>query len=489
MQVSHITDVLHTPALWRLAQFIRQHQQQWQQAEAVPDVERFEQELHEHVMAIERDVLADELSRYDVTTDEVTVDGIAYRRCLESTQTYLSAAGPVPVTRHLYRPAGRGTKSICPFEWRAGIVGGLWTPRAARHGAFVMAHLTPREGAALFAELGGMQPCRSTLDRLPKMLSACWETKREVWEETLRASETVPAEAAVLAVSLDGVMAPMTTVVPEEEPVPAEPVPAEPVPAATRHYREASCGTVSLYNEEGDRLFTVRYGRMPERKKATLCEQLEAECQSMLALRPDLTVVKLADGAEENWRFLDALDLGLDAADLARVEQVSILDFYHAAEHLKQACDAIWGAESVQSKAEFVRLRTLLKEDDEGVDKVIGRLRYRASRRRGRQRERLEKELTYFRNQRSRMRYAQYRRDGLPIGSGVVEAACKTLVTQRLKRAGMRWEMAGGQAILTLRSVIQSERWERAWSLLRHDFRKPVCVVTADGPEALDPAA
>ena len=263
-------------------------------------MERFEQELHEHVMAIERDVLADELSRYDVTTDEVTVDGIAYRRCLESTQTYLSAAGPVPVTRHLYRPAGRGTKSICPFEWRAGIVGGLWTPRAARHGAFVMAHLTPREGAALFAELGGMQPCRSTLDRLPKMLSACWETKREVWEETLRARETVPAEAAVLAVSLDGVMAPMTTVAPEEELVPAEPVPAEPTSSATRRSREASCGTVSLSNEEGDRLSTVRYGRMPARKKATLCEQLEAECQNMLARRPDLTVVKLADGAEEH---------------------------------------------------------------------------------------------------------------------------------------------------------------------------------------------
>ena len=115
MQVSHITDVLHTPALWRLAQGIRQHQHQWQQAEEVPEVERFEQELHEHVMAIARDVLADELRRYDVTTDEVTVEGIAYRRCLESTQTSLSAAGPVPVTRHLYRPAGRGTKSICPL--------------------------------------------------------------------------------------------------------------------------------------------------------------------------------------------------------------------------------------------------------------------------------------------------------------------------------------------------------------------------------------
>jgi hypothetical protein len=362
-----------------------------------------------------------------------------------------------------------------------------------------MAHLTPREGAELFGEFGGMQPSRSTLDRLPKTLSTHWEAHRADWEESLRASETVPVAAAVLAVSLDGVMAPMATEAADEEVEGAPAPPAAPEPKApgaapsassgNRHYREASCGTVTLYCEEGERLSTVRYGRMPEYKKATLCGQLEAECQSILAVRPDLKVVKLADGAEENWRFLDHLDLGLSPDDLARVVQISILDFYHAAEPLGTACDVIWGAGSVQSKAELARLRILLREDDTGVDKVMGRLRYRARQMHGRKRDQLEKELTYFRNQRARMRYAQYLRDGLPIGSGVVEAACKTLVTHRLKRSGMRWEIAGGQAILTLRSVIQSERWKGAWSLLRNDFRQSVQVVTADGPEVLDPAA
>jgi len=63
-------------------------------------------------------------------------------------------------------------------------------------------------------------------------------------------------------------------------------------------YREVGCGTVSLYDGEGQRLSTIRYGRMPESKKATLCAQLEAETHSILDLRPDLTIVKLADGAK-----------------------------------------------------------------------------------------------------------------------------------------------------------------------------------------------
>jgi len=220
-----------------------------------------------------------------------------------------------------------------------------------------------------------------------------------------------------------------------------------------------------------------------------LCAQLEAECQRIFALRPALKVVKLADGAEEHGRLLDHLALGLSVADQAPVEQVSITDCYHGADHVQQACEVIWGAGSVDRKAECARLRTRLTEEATGVDKLIGRLRYRVSRLRGRKREQLDNALTSFRTQRERRRYAAYRQANLPIGSGVVEAACTTLVSRRLKRSGRRWGRAGGQAVLTLRSVMQSDRWERAWFLLRNDFRKPVTVVEADGPKVLDPAA
>jgi hypothetical protein len=103
-------------------------------------------------------------------------------------------------------------------------------------------------------------------------------------------------------------------------------------------------------------------------------------------------------------------------------------------------------------------------------------LKYQRGRARGNKQARLDAELTYFRNQRPRMHYAEYLRKKLPIASGVMEASCKTLVTQRLKRSGMAWTRPGGQAILTLRSLIQSERWRPAWELLHADFCKTVIV-------------
>ena len=82
------------------------------------------------------------------------------------------------------------------------------------------------------------------------------------------------------------------------------------------------------------------------------------------------------------------------------------------------------------------------------------------------------------------MHYADYLRRGLPIASGVIEATCKTLVTQRMKRSGMAWTPSGGQAILTLRSLIQSDRWQPAWEMLSADFRQTVVVRQTQPPSA-----
>jgi hypothetical protein len=471
MAMEHREEGLQSPASQRLRDFLRTRQQAWQQG--VPEFEQFERELHEQIMTLERECVAEELARYDVTVERIEVGGVSYQPVLQAAETYLSAAGPVRVERHLYRPAGGQAKSICPLELRAGIMKGYWTPQAARQGAFVIAHLPASTAEAVFQELGAMQPSRSTLDRLPRTLSAHWEAHRADWEAALQAQEVVPAEATTLALSVDGVMAPLKPAEAERAARAAKRTAPGKQASGPTGYREVGCGTLTLYDRTGERLQTVQYARMPEHKKGTLGEQLQAEAQAILRARPELRRVYLADGAETNWELLAEVERAMGGNPL---ESVQIVDFYHACEHLKEGCDAIWGESTPRGHAEFARLRVLLKEAEDGAKRIIQILKYHRGRAKGSRRKRMGAALTYFRNQRGRMHYAAYQRQHLPIGSGVVEAACKTLVTQRLKCSGMAWTMAGGQAILTLRSLLHSDRWAQAWPLLAADFRTPVVI-------------
>ena len=130
----------------------------WSSKEPCGDMECFERELHEYVVAAEREVLAEELARLDVDLPAVTIEGELYRQVVRCEESYVSAAGPVRVMRSLYRRGGEGERTLCPLELRAGIVEGRWTPLAARQAVFVVAHLTPQEGEDLFRELGNIDP-------------------------------------------------------------------------------------------------------------------------------------------------------------------------------------------------------------------------------------------------------------------------------------------------------------------------------------------
>ena len=416
--------------------------------------EDHERELHRLVSSCEAELLAEDLARHDVNEKYVEVEGVRYRKALRAEKTYVGQAGPMRVERNLYQPVGGGP-SVCPMEFRAGIVEGAWTPRAARIMAYIVSDMPPTDAERMIREFGGMSPSASSLDRLPKLLSERWEERRLPWEEALRAQDRVPEDAVTIAVSLDGVHVPLKKKELQDD------------PKNKNGYREASCGTVSYLDKDGKRLWTIRFARMPETKKRTLKSQLEDEFEWAMAQRPDLQVVKIADGASDNWTFLQAL---------GEEEGIEILDFYHAATHLKDAADATHGVDAAEAKALFESWKTTLKEDPEGATKVIRAVRYRRDQAEGSARKILTAALKYFRAMQDGMEYHAYMEACLPIGSGVVEAACKTLVSERLKQSGMRWTLRGGQAILTLRSVLQSARWESAWAVLAGSYRADVRI-------------
>lgn len=429
------------------------------------DFNQFERELGERLREVGRQVLREEMAKGDVDAEAVLIDGEEHRRVLRSSETYMTTMGPVSVERSLYKNYGDpGAKAIPALEARLGIIGGFWTPEAAKQAAWVVSQMTPKLGEELFQRVGNMAPSKSSLDRLPKELHVNWEDERTSFEAKLREITVIPKATASIAVSLDGVLVPMK----DGDAVGKRQRTAEQgrLTKGPAGYREVGCATISFCDSDGEMICAIRAARMPETKKRTLKQWLRAEVAAIYEKRPDLPIVKVADAANDNWDFLHR---EIPVGD-------EVVDFFHATEHLAEALGAAYGEGSRKSRLRFDELREILLEDKGGVDHVIRSLQYLE--RKHPKREKLAQAVTFFLRNRKRMSYAKLREKDLPVGSGVVEAACKTLAAQRLKQSGMRWGQEGGQAILTLRGWSQSERFDHAWALLAATYQVQVTILS-----------
>ncbi len=101
----------------------------------------------------------------------------------------------------------------------------------------------------------------------------------------------------------------------------------------------------------------------------------------------------------------------------------------------------------------------------------------------------IARELGYFRNNRTRMSYSEVANAGYPIGSGAVEAANGFLVNSRMKRSGQCWGRDGGQGVLTFRSLLRSDRFDRAWAVLARSWQQWKPPTAANDNHALALAA
>ena len=174
-------------------------------------------------------------------------------------------------------------------------------------------------------------------------------------------------------------------------------------------------------------------------------------------------VVFLGDGAAWVWK-------------LARINfhsAICILDFYHATEHLKLLADAIHGEGTTQAKRHYRRWRKQCLADQ--VDKVIIAAQKDLPTS-GKARTLAKKQIIYLKRNRSRMLYQTFREAGYFIGSGVVEAGCKTVVGQRLKQSGMLWGLKGAGHILTVRAALLSRWFDDFWKLPK---RTAACISLA----------
>jgi hypothetical protein len=218
--------------------------------------------------------------------------------------------------------------------------------------------------------------------------------------------------------------------------------------------REAKLGCVFTQTEVDEKGYAVR-----DEGSTTYVGAIEtAECFGPRiyaeAVRRGLTraekVIVLGDGAKWIWGIAEEHFPG--ATD--------IVDLYHAREHLAKVAKLLYGVNTPQSQE---WLATRRDELDEGkVEAVMAAM---SGPRPGDSaaQEEVETQIEYFRRNAARMRYAEFRSQGLFVGSGVVEAGCKTIFSQRLKLSGMHWTVRGANAIIALRCHQLSSRWEEFW--------------------------
>jgi len=174
------------------------------------------------------------------------------------------------------------------------------------------------------------------------------------------------------------------------------------------------------------------------------------------------TVVCIMDGETKLWNKQQEMF----------PEAVGVLDIFHVMEHL---WPCVHRFEKENTPEAFRLFEKQFRRILEGrIGRVIGAFRQMAVKRKLKPGalEKLEEHLAYFENNRDRMKYDEYLKQGFPIGSGVVEGACRNLVKDRMERTGMRWRPAGAQAILDLRAAYLNDDWSAFYKYLIRSEQK-----------------
>lgn len=445
------------------------------------DLLRIEQTIVERLKVIGAEMMVEAMKAADTDAAEVIIDGERCGSRRTSRGTYQTIFGPIEIERSVYQHAGRGRLRI-PLDARLGIVEGAYTPKLARvltHGIAVM---TEEDAAGFAEEVGLATVSSSTFHRVPRAIAAQYEAKRAVIEAAIREQDQIPAYAVTVQAGIDGVMVPqdgehaMPRGRKTESPSPPRHGvvargPAEHDGMMGCAWHEASVGTLGFFNEDGVRLKTIYVARMPEPGKATTAATLEQELVAALRERPDLNVVFASDGAAQQWESLTEIKQRLP--DDFSGHTMDLVDAFHVAEYVQEAAEAIEGTDSPEARVLAATWRETLKEYDDGADRVLRSMRGKLSsvESNGRRHE-LTTAINYIakQNEAGRMNYADARRRNYPIGTGITEAAAKTIVGTRMKRAGSRFSQHGGQAVMTFRAAVLSERFEALHNALRAEY-------------------
>ena len=369
--------------------------------------------------------------------------------------------GAVRVARWAYQ-SSRGGTCYYPLDRKMELLGSA-TPKFARSVGFKYAHAPAAKVCQDLEENHGRTVSVHFVQALTDLLGEMAVVVQPAPDTGLMPA---PNEVALVAVGVDGACL-QITVAPEEAEGP------EDQGAASRpdrrkgrrlEWRTGMVGTIAFYNKAGERLGTIYTGCAPPEHSGDGKEDfwflMERDLAMVKARYPKARYEGISDGARDFVPWLQDNTEGL------------VLDFYHATGYLGGAAPAmaVSGPGHKKRTAEWLTKACHdLKHEDGAAARLCEEMasRQKAAPSGTAAAELLQKAVTYFTNNLSRMDYAARVREHKPIGSGVTEAACGLIIKDRMCGRGMRWSLRMAQHIITLRSLISStaQCWQRFWKL------------------------
>jgi len=358
----------------------------------------------------------------------------------------LTVLSRVAVQRaYYYCPVCAG--GVIPKDQELDIVGICFSPGVRR----LMGHVGGKDSFAAgrkdLEELAGIMVKTKSVERVSEVLGGQIESSSQQERElALRGKVLSFPPVPLLYLALDGTGVPMVSR--ETEGRKGKDSTGK---AKTREAKLGCVFTQTKVDEEG---YSVRDAESTSYVGAIETAE-EFGCRIYAeAVRRGVTraakVIVLGDGAPWIWGIAEEHFPGA----------IQTVDLYHAREHLVSLAKIAYEVDSARWKQWLAaRVEQLDAGEIESLVIALRRLRSQG----GTVRDPTDKAIDYFQTNRQRMRYADFRRQGLFVGSGVIEAGCKTIIGQRLKRSGMHWTVRGANAIIALRRCQMSGRWEEFW--------------------------
>ncbi|MCP4179688.1 MAG: ISKra4 family transposase [bacterium] len=367
------------------------------------------------------------LKNFDTDGSKLEVASLKMSSKGQVSKEYQTPYGPVEIKRHVYQ-SSKGGATFCPLENNARIVGST-TPRLAKMISNKYSRMSVDEVKTDMSGNHGRNISRDYIQKLSESVGSIALAKEELWSySTPKLDDPVKA----ISIGLDG-----TTILMREE-----------------GYRQSMVGTIALYNRSGERLHTTYVASTPEYGKKAFIDKMTNEISKVKEFYPKANYIGVADGAKDNWIFLE------------KHTTMQVTDFFHATEYLGLVAEVFFKKKDSLKRKEWLDNGCHeLKHTFGAAKKQLNELKKMHKNFSGTkdQEEKINRAISYFTSQLDRMNYSDIHSKNLPIGSGVTEAACKTIIKQRLCRSGMKWKEQGAKIVLSLRCLDQSNKWDQFW--------------------------